>query len=49
MAAAEFAGIRWYIGALQRGTRTDERRLKQHGAARRCLTCRARARTEKQG
>jgi len=41
MAAAELAGIRWHVGALQRGSRTDERRLKQHGAARRCWTCRA--------
>lgn len=34
------AGISWHLGGLCRGTRADERRLKQHGAARRCWTCR---------
>lgn len=32
--------VGWHVGALQRGTRDDERRLKQHGASRRCWTCR---------
>ena len=35
------AGITWHLGALQRGDRALERRLKQHGAARRCWTCQA--------
>jgi hypothetical protein len=34
------AGIAWHVGHLCRGTRNDERRLKSHGAARRCWTCR---------
>lgn len=33
------AGITWHVGGLQRGTRTQERAVKQHGAARRCWTC----------
>jgi predicted GIY-YIG superfamily endonuclease len=32
-------GVTWHVGHLTRGTRADERRLKQHGAARRCWTC----------
>ena len=32
-------GITWHVGHLRRGTRADERRLKQHGAANRCWTC----------
>ena len=41
MAFCASAGIGWHVGALQRGTRTDERKLKQHGAAPRCWTCQA--------
>lgn len=33
------AGITWHVGALCRGTRDDERRMKNHGADRRCWTC----------
>jgi hypothetical protein len=36
-------GIGWHVGALERGTRGEERKRKQHGAARRCWTCRAAA------
>jgi hypothetical protein len=36
-------GIGWHVGALERGTRGQERKRKQHGAARRCWTCRAAA------
>lgn len=41
MAAAARRGISWHVGALERGPRARERQLKRHGAARRCLTCRA--------
>jgi predicted GIY-YIG superfamily endonuclease len=41
MAAVGASGISWHVSGLRRGTRHDERRMKQHGAARRCLTCRA--------
>jgi hypothetical protein len=40
MACVAERGIAWHVGALRRGTRDDERRMKQHGAARWCLTCR---------
>ena len=40
MACCADRGITWHLGALQRGTRADERRLKRHGADRRCWTCR---------
>lgn len=40
MAWCAAQGITWHVGHLQRGSRTDERRLKKHGAARRCWTCR---------
>lgn len=40
MAFCASAGIGWHVGHLAHGTRTDERRLKRHGAARRCWTCR---------
>jgi hypothetical protein len=39
MAWCAARGITWHVGHLQRGTRADERRLKQHGAANRCWTC----------
>lgn len=42
MAWCAAAGISWHVGALQRGDRTLERRLKKHGASRRCWTCIAR-------
>lgn len=38
--------IGWHVGGLELGTPADERRLKQHGAARRCWTCRARAQAQ---
>jgi len=37
------AGIGWHLGGLARGTRADERQAKNHGAARRCWTCRVAA------
>jgi hypothetical protein len=40
MAYCATAGIRWHVGHLCRGDRNLERRLKGHGAARRCWTCR---------
>jgi hypothetical protein len=36
-------GIGWHLGGLALGTRADERKAKQHGAARRCWTCQAAA------
>lgn len=39
MAFCAAAGISWHVGHLAHGTRNDERRLKKHGAARRCWTC----------
>jgi hypothetical protein len=41
LAAVRLAGITWELAVTQPGTRSDERRLKQHGAARRCPICRA--------
>lgn len=35
------SGITWHLAGLELGTRADERRAKQHGAARRCWTCQA--------
>lgn len=44
MAYCKAAGIGWHVGALRRGSRSDERRLKrQHSASRWCWTCQARA------
>ena len=35
------SGGSWRLADVQPGTRADERRLKQHGAARRCPICQA--------
>jgi predicted GIY-YIG superfamily endonuclease len=39
-------GGTWRLADVQPGGRTDERRLKQHGAARRCPICRTEAEAE---
>jgi predicted GIY-YIG superfamily endonuclease len=41
LAVVKAAGIGWRLAATQEGTRSEERRLKQHGAARRCPVCQA--------
>ena len=39
LAVVKAAGIGWQLATTQEGTRSEERRLKQHGAARRCPVC----------
>lgn len=38
---AKAAGVTWTLAAVWPGTRSDERRMKNHGHARRCPTCRS--------
>lgn len=47
MAWCAAAGITWHVGALARGSRAQERRIKRNGHHdRRCWTCQARHRGE---
>lgn len=39
LAVVHAAGIGWQVAVTEPGTRTRERQLKKHGAARRCPLC----------
>jgi predicted GIY-YIG superfamily endonuclease len=43
------AGIGFTVASVHKGTRTDERRLKNHGATRRCPICQTAKQIQTQG